>query len=298
MNIGNSTSNIATNNINTSALTVVNKNIKNVSSNITSNLTLTFPLNDCYFITASGNLTLTLPTPATANTGASVIFYKQNTSNTITLSTSALIYPYGSSTGATTATFTGTTSTVQLYTNGTNWYISNFDINKISGLNLTMNNLNCNSIIATGTLSSGAITSSGAISCGNNALSCGVLSASSLCSNNIIVSGINLNTYTGGTAYQLKLANYAGSGCYKVVIDCSFTGTYRLEPYLMCSFECFISSASNDPPYIFNLGYYSSSSYNWTLTATNTGLNPYVLISCYQAFSANTNYTIFATKIY
>lgn len=114
------------NTMNTSALpfTFSKQSLSTPGAVITATVSLALPLNDIYFITAAGAITVSLPTNAAAYSGSHLTFRRTATGGIITVDQTggaSALQPAGSTTTATTVSIAAATVTFEFISNGTLW---------------------------------------------------------------------------------------------------------------------------------------------------------------------------------
>ena len=104
--------------------TFTNQTQSTIGATITANITLALPLQDLYFITAAGAITLALPTNAAAYSGSRLTFRRTAAGGIITVSQTggaSALQAAGSTTTATSVAIAAITVTFEFVSNGTLW---------------------------------------------------------------------------------------------------------------------------------------------------------------------------------
>ena len=106
------------------ATTFVNQTLSTPGAVITGTITLALPLQDLYFITAAGAITVSLPTNASAYTGSRIVFRRTAAGGIITVNQTggaSALQAAGSTTTATSVSIAAATVTFEFVSNGTLW---------------------------------------------------------------------------------------------------------------------------------------------------------------------------------
>jgi hypothetical protein len=110
--------------ISSTAVTFVNQTLSTPGAVITAGLTLALPLQDLYFITAAGAITITLPTNAAAYTGSRITFRRTAAGGIITVGQTggaSALQAAGTTTTAVSVAIAAATVTFEFVSNGTLW---------------------------------------------------------------------------------------------------------------------------------------------------------------------------------